>query len=197
MSEFHQIEGVILRSFNYKEKQKILSVFTKDGILSFITYVSKNKASGALCEPTSCVNFTYSKSRSDLLKVKEINLINAHISLRNNYEKIESASNILRSLVKSQLPGKPSPLLYQLTKVYLKQLCKSIYPKGIEISFLLKLMRHEGLLSFEKDSPFTNEETILVKALTFTKDFSLLEEIHLDGIFTGKVENLFNETVNV
>ena len=58
-------------------------------------------------------------------------------------------------------------------------------------------MRHEGLLSFEEDTPFSKEETILIKALTFTRDFSLIEEIELDGTFTGKIENLFNETVSV
>lgn len=56
--------------------------------------------------------------------------------------------DLLQAVLGSQLPGKPSPQLYALLLIYLKKIPQTAYPWVLAASFRLKLLMHEGLISF-------------------------------------------------
>lgn len=196
MDGFTKVEGIILKSFDYKERQRILRVFTQNGMDSFVAYLSKNQHSTGACQPLCLCEFYYKNTPSELKQTREIYLLEPHLKIREDFDKIEAAGAIIRSLLQTQLPEKPSKTLYHLTKVYLSHLQITKKPKELKVSFLLKLMRYEGLFESCQMS-FDQEEQILVNALCYTKDFSLIEEIELDTSLTKKIEAFFEERVCV
>lgn len=191
---FDEVEGIILKAMDYQESKRILTVFTSSGLLSFIVYVSKKQGTMALTQPLTHALFTFKKSNQELLKLQEISLLNAQVLIRNDFDKIQSAGVILQSLLKTQLPHKPSNLLYQLVKAYLKQLQTTQNTNALTLSFLLKVLRHEGLYAIDTQNSFTKEEEILLKGLAFSKDFALIESIPIEDVLLRKIRVLFEES---
>lgn len=191
---FDEVEGIILKAIDYQETKRILTVFTPNGLLSFIAYLSKKQGTTALTQPLTLALFTFKKATHDLLKIKEISLLDTQIAIRSDFDKIQSAGVIVQSLLKTQLPHKPSNLLYQLVKAYLKQLQSTQNTNALTLSFLLKVLRHEGLYAIDSQNSFTQEEGILLKGLAFTKDFALIESIPIEDVLLRKIRVLFEES---
>ena len=88
-----EIEGIVLRQVPYKEKDKIVTIITREGLLSFnargiASLTSKNSSS---CNLFSLSNFTLNE-KGKYLSLKQGKLIDSHYEL---YESLESMSAIL------------------------------------------------------------------------------------------------------
>ena len=143
------VEGVILSSIPFLDKGKILTVFSNSlGLVRFIIKGLCSKKSHILTwiEPFSQVEMCYQKHRSDLLKLTDIHPIDTHLDLRKRLSSLNAASQICKSLLHSQLPEKPSPPLYSLLTLYLKQIPLFEDPSSLVLSFYLKLLKQEGLI---------------------------------------------------
>ncbi|MCK4934174.1 MAG: DNA repair protein RecO, partial [Simkaniaceae bacterium] len=71
-------QGITLQSIPYKEKQRIISVFTKDeGIISLIIKgLSEKKISFlSLTTPFCLADIIYKKGRSDIYFLKDVSII--------------------------------------------------------------------------------------------------------------------------
>lgn len=163
-------EGIVLRSFPFKEREQILTIFTKEqGILSLILKkFSKKNQFLALATPFTEGEFFYHKGNSTLYRFQDGTVFNEHLFLRNEWKYLELAGEMIRLLIQSQLPEKPAPVLYQIFSAYLKQIPHFPHQTTLLGSFILKLLQHEGIL------PSTQFDPIL-----HIRSFNVLKEIIL------------------
>lgn len=218
------IEGIVIKSINYQDSKRIITLFTHQGLLTLMaTVYPKQPLSVLLTTPLCIAEFCYKKNPSDLHFLKEGSVLHSHLSYNTSYARLQSAFLILKSLLVSQLPAKPAPLLYQLVKLYLKQLPVMHYPHNLASSFMLKVLKHEGLLSLEglcvnchaeeassfydgaaycnECKPhdalcFTQDEWPEVQKLLFSKDLKVIDSSLLLESLHSKIETLFKTLIH-
>ena len=185
-------EGIVLKTFDYKENERIVTIFTEsDGVVALIAKNVKNKI--AITTPFCQAEFLFTKGKSDLFKFQDGTILDDHHYLRQNLSHLQAAAEMLKIILKSQLPGKPAPKLYALLLAYLRQLphFKDVTP--LLTSFHLKLLMHEGLLSWERPNlfpvPLTQLEWDLLKRLALTRSFKEIEGICITSELSLKLKN--------
>lgn len=142
-------QGIILRSLDYRENQRIITLFTPLGLISLIVKRIQRRSSHLLtltslfCEG----EFLFKKGRSDLYAFLDGSVLDVHLPLRDRLASLQAAGSLGQALLASQCAGKTSPELYQLFRCYLKQLSTFSTPSTLIASFQLKLLTHDGLLS--------------------------------------------------
>ncbi len=154
MTEEH-VEGIVLRVTPYKDRHRIVTLFTSQaGMISLLAKKVSTPEKMALLSPFSRIEALYFKKQSDLCLLKDGTLIDGHLFLRDKWSYLETAGKMAQILLHSQLPGKSSPLLYALFKMCLKQLPQFEDPSSLLLFFYLKLLTHEGILSWDDPSTF-------------------------------------------
>lgn len=183
-------EGIILQTLKYQDDDQIATVFTHDkGILKFFVkgaYRSKN----ALGSPLTRAEFIYLVRQSHLHNCREVSLLNTYHSLRTSLSYLETALEMIKAVLESQLENQPAPHLYQLLVVYLEKIPLMPDPLVLAASFHLKVLRHDGLLNFEQGG-FNEEEKLLIQLLTLTRSFKDLTAVALPEGFYPKVRAYF------
>ncbi len=214
-------EGLVLRSIDYKDRQKIITLFSPTcGIVSLIVKGISRKKSHllTLTSPFTQGEYLFSIRRSNLYSFQDGTPINTHHSLRKTLPSIEAATLFAQSILSSQLPGKPAPDLYQLTLTYLKYLPSFSEPTPLTGSFLLKLLTHDGHLALSptcahcKNFPthldqgepyckahaprhaisFTPEEWSTLLILAKTRSIPQLQETTVSPELHHKIQRVFN-----
>lgn len=145
-----KIEGIVLRSSDYKDTQRLISVFSlTSGLLNLVVKrLSSRNASHLLSTSSFCkAQFVIKRGRSELISCLDVTLLDDHRELRKSYAHLCAAGDLVRAILTSQLPGKPSPDLYRLFQTYLKQIPTFEDLSSLAVSFQLKLLKHEGLLA--------------------------------------------------
>src|ERR1700722_12761585 len=142
-------EGVVLRSQDYKERHRIITLFSPLGLISMIvkSISRKNARLLSLTTPFSHGEYIYYQGRSDLLNYCDGTLLDDHLYLRQNLKLLQAAGTLANAILSSQMAGKPAPALFALYKSYHKQIRHFEEPAPLLASFILKLLKHEGLLS--------------------------------------------------
>ena len=149
MAEY-RLEGVVLRSIPYKERDRILTLFTREsGVISlYVAGVSsKNTNKATLTSPLTRGEFLFKKGRGDLYRFIDGTILDLHLPLRKSYAHLDVAGKLLKALLNTQLPGKEAFPLYQLLLAFLNFLPKAKDPMTLYIAFQIKLLKYEGLLS--------------------------------------------------
>src|SRR5690606_10059028 len=111
------------------------------------------------------------------------------LHIRESYAVISAAGVIAQDLLRTQLPNKAAPELFDLTLLYLKNLHKA--PELLTASFHLKLLVYEGLFSPDPDPHFTVAEWSQVEALAFSRSLTAIQNVGSPP-FT-KIKSLFEE----
>lgn len=184
-----RIEGLILKVFNYQEQDKILHVFTEEGIKHFIFKGLKQNAS--LIAPLILAEFIYSplNPNSNLLPCYDIYPLNYHLFLRKDFLKLKIACLMVQILHESQLPDNPSENLYRLFKEYLKKIEGTPHLFSLFLSFRLKLLKYEGILSLnEFEKKFTLKEKESVELLIFSKNLNEISGLNISSELIKKIE---------
>lgn len=157
--------GILLLSISYLGKKKILKVYTAEAGL--VTLMAKSRD---LTSPFCIAEWLYRKSEREIHTLVDGTLLDPLSNLRSSYEVLTAAGSIANDLLRSQLPSKPSPLLYELLVAYLRKLPTSPAPQTLAISFRLKLLLHDGLLSLRPHcSHCTEPATILLRGESYCK----------------------------
>lgn len=188
-------EGIVLRSIDYQDKQKIITLFTPEsGLLSlFVKRISpKNLALLSLATPFSQAEFIYAAGRSDLYRFRDGTLIEGHLDLRGSLSYLQTAGELVQSVLQSQMPGKPAPALYALLSSYLKHIPHFEDPSPLIASFYLKILQHEGLLCLETE---TLQEKEMLKELLFARSFSQLKTTTLSHQTLQNAKNYFYQKI--
>ncbi len=146
--------GIVLKNYPFKENYRFVLVFTKDlGLLKFMIKGLGIKKSRliTLTSPLTHIEFSYTPARTgDLHFFNDISLINAFDKLKTEYTLLEGAGKMLRALIDSQMPAVPAPKLFDLFCMYLNRLNSDAEMRAISMSFYLKILLHEGLLSLDE-----------------------------------------------
>lgn len=184
-------KAIVLRSTAYQEKARILTVFSEEkGILSvMVKNVTQQKS--AMLSPFCELEFVFYKKNSDMVSFKEGKIINDHLFLREKLEFLQTASSMTRAILKSQMPGKHAPLLYQLLRAYLKQIPLFSSHNSLLGSYYLKILQHEGL--FLEGHSFDEEEQTWIQKLGEIQKFSQLTNAMLPISLLQKIQLYFEE----
>jgi DNA repair protein RecO len=177
-----KISGLLLQSIPYLGQKKILKIFTPDGLLSLFAKTSS-------LSPFCLAEWVYQKTLKEIYPLKDSTLLDPLLQLRQNYATLSAAGSIARDLLRSQLPNKKAPELFQLACLYLRNLSNA--PAILAASFRLKLLVYEGLLAPDPEPSFTPSEWEQVSILAFARNLSLLYQ--LTAIPTEKIALLFEE----
>jgi DNA repair protein RecO (recombination protein O) len=171
--------------------------------------------------PLTVVELIYTKGRSDLLKCHEISILDHNLALRNNFNTLEAACDMLHVVNATQMPGKSCSNLYQLLLTYLKKLPFAHDPATLSVSFRLKTLRHEGLWqNFSRCSncacelidsyilhgntycklhippeaiEISSSERDIFELLAFSRDLSLLASLPMTQDLSKKIKLLFDD----
>ena len=198
--QFTPLKAIVLRSFIFKDNQKILTLFSENaGIASMILkgLTSKKSCTMAFSQPFCEAEFLFSKGSSDLLKFREGSIIDLHLPLRNSLGFIKTASAMNNAILRSQLPGKPSPELYALLSSFLKQIPFFSSQETILACFYLKVLKHEGsyhpLASEGENTPLFSEieKRTLIELMTLHSFLKLQSQEKISAEFLKKIEDLF------
>jgi DNA repair protein RecO (recombination protein O) len=151
MADMHEekIEGIVLRSQDYKERHRIITLFSPHGLISLIVkgISRKNARLLALTTPFSHGEYVCRQGRSELWNFLDGSLLNDHLTLRQSLKSLQAAGALANAILVSQMAGKPAPALFALYKSYHRQVPQFDDPEPLLASFYLKLLKHEGLLS--------------------------------------------------
>jgi DNA repair protein RecO (recombination protein O) len=185
-------EGIILQTLKYKDYDQIATVFTQDqGIQKFFVKGAYRNQSAT---PLARAEFIYFQGKSTMYSCKEVSLLNTYLSLRNDLTQLETATELLKAVLESQMENKPAPDLYKLLIVYLEKIQVMPDPWVLAASFHLKVLRHDGLLAFEQPNA-TEEERLLIQLLAFTRSLADLASVQISPAFYQKVKTQFKEAL--
>lgn len=185
-----KIEGIILKTFDYLEQDKILHVFTGEGIKHFIIKGMRKKNSSS-ASPLVLAEFLYAPQNlhSNLLPCYEIFSLNFYLYLRKDLSKLKIACLMSQVLYDSQLPDNPSVGLYHLFKEYLKKIevCSNLV--SLFLSFRLKLLKYEGTFSIDHvDEIFSFEEKGFIEILVDSKSLNEITGLNISPELSRKIE---------
>ncbi len=140
-------EGIILHSLDFKDSDQILTVFSlENGIMKLVFKggQSSKRKKGAVSNPLTRAEFVYRNRDKELQSCLEISVFSQFLMNRKNLETLEASCQMIKAVQRTQLPGKPAPLLYTLLVKYLESVSKTPFPQTLASSFFLKLLRHDG-----------------------------------------------------
>lgn len=187
-------EGIILRTIPLTDTKRILTAFLPlEGVISLSARALSPALSrlAAATTPFARSELVYRKGRGEIYKLIEASLLEDHLALRDSSEHLHCAAEILKLLLRTQLPGKPSPQLYDLTKAFLARIQNSPSPQSLLASFLLKFLKAEGLFLWTQQRPpgFNFEEWSLVEVLAGSRSFQEIESKQVDLGLAEKIRD--------
>lgn len=145
MNDLQSTVGIVLQAIPYREYDKILSLFTPQGILRlFVKGTHKNYViDPSFTAPLVKGEYIFRNTYSSLARLEEATLLSSHAFLRNSLENLEGGLALAQAIIKSQSQGKSAPELFALFSTYLETIPKA--PETLVTSFFLKILKYEGL----------------------------------------------------
>ncbi len=199
--EEERAEGIVLKTLNYKEKDRICTVFTKEhGVVALLVKGASTPARSSLSTPFCEAEWIYVKGRGDLYRVNDASLIDTHADLRSSFAHLQAAGEMAAVLLHSQFPAKQAPQLYAIFSRFLKQLPTFSNPTTLLTAFYLKLLHHEGVLNWEKQEffPFKIEEKIWLnlKEIGLCRSFETLKTLRVDKNIYEDIRGFWKEILS-
>lgn len=147
----HSTEGIILRVIPFQDYHQIVSIFTPGaGVIKVLHKGSRaqRKNGKSPCMPLTKVEVAYREKKGEIFGCHELNCAEMFPLLRKDLCFLETGCDLLQVVLDSQLMGKEAPQLYALLYAYLKKIPQTPNPWILAASFRLKLLKHDGLISF-------------------------------------------------
>lgn len=146
-------EGIVVRSADYKERERIITVFTPNaGLISLIVkYISRRKPNFlSLSTPFCQGEFIFRRGKSELFRFHDGTVLDEMLILRSRLNHLQAAGNMTQSVLLSQMPGKAAPQLYSLFLAYMKHVPYFEDASILTASLDLKILKYEGLLALTR-----------------------------------------------
>jgi DNA repair protein RecO (recombination protein O) len=143
-------EGIVLQATPHQDRHHLITIFTPaSGLLRLFVRGShrSRRYSHAIVTPLTRAEFVYASRQQGLPYLYDATVIDVHDTLRSDYQHLQLACQLLQIISQSQMPSKPAPALYQLLLMYLAYIPQMRDPQAFLSSFLLKILKHEGLLA--------------------------------------------------
>lgn len=209
-------EAIVLHALPFKEYDRILTLFTPQGLLKLFIKIKKRDYLhfAALTSVLTHAEFHYKKGRQDLHRFSEGSILAQHVRIRDTYESLSAAHTMIQAIQQSQWLDRPAPQLFSLVCRFLHHFPKAKDPHLLTTTFLLKTLKHEGLLQLQpsitetyrfagecyekKQAPlgallFTEEEEMQLVELVLCRSLSQLDEHKTNSEFQNKITSLFNQ----
>jgi len=221
-----KLRAIVLKHVPYKDSQAILTVLSEErGLVTiFLKGLSKkNPTLIATTNPLCEAEFLCYESNSQLLKCKEVSIINPHYFLREKYSYLSLGLTLAKTILETQFPEKNSPALYFLLSCYLKKIPYfEDKLKMLHSSFLLKILKHEGLIHHkarclvcgtddkayfsasdffcEKHKPLdsisiSNSDWLIIQALTHSVSFNEIKSLPASSELLLFIEHYFQTII--
>lgn len=142
-------QGLLLHSLPYLESHRILKIFTPDqGLITLMARFAASKKSrmSALSTPFLLGEWVYAQDKREIHLLKDGTIYEDFAQLKDDYESLLAAGQIAQDLLKTQMPGKEAPLLFNLAASFFRRLPQAPNPAMLAASFRLKLLALEGLI---------------------------------------------------
>ena len=162
-----QTRGIVLHALSFKERDTIFTFFTEQcGIVRAIAKGIRSARSRLPpLAPPHEAELILERRKGDLYTVKDATIIVHHLPLRGDLQRLNGACELLNATRWGQCDENPAPLLFVLLHHYLECLHRCPQPEGIVISYHLKLLHLEGLLS--KDDLYERFDSATAELLCF------------------------------
>jgi DNA repair protein RecO (recombination protein O) len=192
-----RIEAIVLRQVPYKDRHYIATLFSKElGVLSVSAKGVRNLERLRLISPLSHGEFVVAKRRSDLFSLHDGTLYSSHDELRQNLKMLQSAGEMVQALTQSQLPGKPAPQLFDLLLASLKQLPAFENPEILAAAFRLKLLTHEGVLSWDEPQIQSLVDWGKLMELALAKSFKKMNDMKINQALIDLTKEMLKNSHN-
>jgi DNA repair protein RecO len=218
-------EAIVLRSQDFKERHRIITLFSPQGLISLIVknISKKNTRLLTLTTPFCYGEYLYRIGASELFTFQDGTILNPHLELRQSLTSLETAGNLAHAILSSQFPGKPALPLFLLYRSYHQQTASFNSPATLLASFYLKILKYEGLIHLtthclhcgikpacllfngeslcpEHRTPdalhFSPEEWELLLALDGAQQFSTLRQLFVPLSLSQKLSRLFHSRLS-
>lgn len=138
-----EIEGIVIRQNAYKEKDAMISVITKDGIVSFLaknilTLSSKNRSA---CMPFSYSIFTLN-SRLDKLTLTQSKLLKSYVHLYSSLSSLTSINLVIECI--NKFVDEDNNVIYHYLKNYLELLNNNFSETTLTLIILAQIIKSSG-----------------------------------------------------
>lgn len=215
-------QAIVLSSFNYRDYDRITTLYSQDqGLIKLIVHGANRPKSNRLifCQPFTLLELTYLTKKGEIHHFREGKILNPNLNLRDSYEALEAASQLLDITSKSQMPEEPSSQLFLLLTTYLKKIPEFKNPYILSQSYLLKTLLMQGLWTIQtqcsscqkalEDFYFSSkgycckscaplssvrlnlDEMECITALVQERSFKELEKLDLKKSLQEKIEKIF------
>ena len=147
-SDLKHTEGVILKVIPFGAYDQEIFLFTRDAGLLKVMY--KNGQRGqkkSFFSPLAVAEVVYRERNSEISYCHDLTLIEHYNGLRKSLRHLEVGCDLIQVITSSQVVGEIAPALYELLRYYLNKIPTLPDPEVLSISFRLKLLLHDGLLS--------------------------------------------------
>lgn len=138
-----EIEGIVLKQTPYKEKDAMISVLTKDGIVSFLAHnvlavTSKNKS--------ACLPYTFSlfnlNSRNDKLTLSQAKIIKSYAHLYSSFEYLASI-NLINECI-NKFIDEDNIYIFSYLKKYLELIEEGYSEVTLTLIMLAQIIKFSG-----------------------------------------------------
>jgi DNA repair protein RecO len=186
------LTGITLRTVPFKERDRIVTFFSPEGIhkLFIGSALGKKNGMALLSSPLSLGEVVVSQGRGSLWRCNEGRLFSAMRGLRSSYETLEAAMGLVDVILRSQLEERPAPALYDLFVFLLNKLEGGFSSKGMIPLFKMKVLLHDGL--FGPSPHFSDSEWITLSQIIGGRSLDRIGELVL---LEGQIERFFREAV--
>ena len=150
------IKGIVLGGVTYKDKDKILSVFSLEkGIISckLIGVLKENAKLKFVKEPFCFAEFVInSKKENSIATITSANIIDSFFDITSDYDKFSTGCNILEVVKKVLMKEVPNePLFIEVLKALKVLAYEEVEPEIVLVKFLISIFEAMGYaLSLEK-----------------------------------------------
>ena len=193
--------GIVLKTIPYQENGRIVTLFTDtSGVISlFIKRLSiKNLHLQNVTSPLSLSEFQLEKRKSDLYFFQDATLLDPFLEIRRDLDRLTATQKLFGLILKSQPPEKPAPLLFLLLLNYLKAVKTTMAPKNYALSFMTKILRHEGLFPHVQEDThfrFEHKEWESMQSLARASSHKELSEITPPAKLEEKIYAMFLDLI--
>ena len=179
-------EGITLKTIPYSEKNRILTVFTKEfGLISIFVKNSDVKKNLSLTSPFCRGEFVI-KRKSQMASFLDGTIFDCYLKLRESQSAIENGYSLAKIILKTQPFPRKSGGIYALFKSYLDHVFLK-NGSSLICSFQLKVLLYEGLLNPQSLSDFTDSEKETISSLALERSFNRLNDIMVDEKLRVKI----------
>ena len=113
-------EGVVLKTLDFGEYDRLLTVYTPEcGLIKIVANganrrQSRSRPQKGMTAPLCRGEFAFQPKSGELFKLLESRLIDPYLPLRQDISLIQTACDLAQALTDSQLLWKPAPKLYRM-----------------------------------------------------------------------------------